>query len=346
MAPASSAITYEALRRQLANRQYAPVYLLHGTEGYFIDSLVKEFERIIPEEDKEFNQYTLYGSQVEPGAVMDLCMSVPMMSDMQVVFLKEAQSMRADQLERLARYAENPSPTTILVICVRGVECKSKELKKAIKGHGIEFVTPKIYDSKLPMYVADIVAQRGMRAGQKAVSMLCEFIGADLSRVYNEVGKLADILGRGAEITPESIERNIGVSKDYNMFELTEAIAARNEVRAWRIIAYFEANPKAAPLPPLLAGIFGLFANIMIAIYTPDRSIDNMKKVLGTNNGFEVNRVLRAMQLYNAFQVIEIVDAIRRTDAMCKGRGSRQPSAALLRDLVYHIFTAQGLLPV
>ena len=346
MAPTSTAISYEALRRQLAGKQYAPVYLLHGTEGFFIDSVVKEFEKIIPEEDKEFNQYTLYGSQVEPGVVMDLCMSVPMMSDMQVVFLKEAQAMRSDQLDRLARYVDSPSPSTILVICVRGAECKSKELKKAIKGRGVEFLTPRIYDNKLPQYVADIVAQRGMRAGQKAVSMLCEFIGADLSRVYNEVGKLADILGRGAEITPESIERNIGVSKDYNMFELTEAIAARDDARAWRIIAYFEANPKAAPLPPLLTSIFGLFANIMISYYTPDRSPANMKKVLGTNNGFEVNRVLRAMQLYSAFQVIEIVDAIRRTDAMSKGCGSRQPAIALLRDLVFHIFTATGKLPV
>ncbi|MDE6541798.1 MAG: DNA polymerase III subunit delta [Muribaculaceae bacterium] len=345
-APSAPSLTIDALRRRIANGQYAPIYLLHGTEGFFIDSLMKDFERIVPDDMREFCLYVLYGSQTEPGAVMDLCMSVPMMAERQVVILKEAQSMRADQLERFVRYAQQPSQSTILVICSRGSDCKSKKLVDAVRRHGVVFQTPRIYDSNLPTFAQSIVESRGMRAGSKAVSMLCEFIGSDLSRMYNEVGKLADILGRGAEITPESIERNIGYSKDFNVFELIDSIATRDTTKTWRIISYFESNPKAAPLPLLLGSLYGLFANIMIAVYTPDRSPANMKKALGTANMFEVNRVLRAMQLYNPFQTIEIIDAIRRTDAMSKGNGSRQQPVALLRDLTYRIFTASGRLPV
>lgn len=339
--------TFDSVKRRLAAGTYAPVYLLHGEEGYYIDRLVKEFDRVIPEEDKEFNQYVLFGAQVEPGAVADLCMSIPMMSDRQLVILKEAQVMRADQLNRLARYVASPSPSTILVICVRGAKCKATELVSAIKKHGGEvFESPKVPDYKLMPHVEAIVHNLGMSAGQKALDMLCEFIGSDLSRMHNEVAKLAHILGSGSEITPDAIERNIGFSKDFNSFELIDAIAARNMAKAWRIVGYFESNPKAAPMPMLVGSLFNLFADMMVAVYLPgDKSVNGLMKSMSLSYpaAMKLTTVLRN---YNAFQAIEILDAIRRFDAMSKGNGSRQPAIALLRDLIFHIATAPGRLPV
>lgn len=346
MAP-SPTITFDALRRQLANGQYAPVYLLHGEEGFYIDELVKDFEKIIPDEDKEFAQYTLYAPQVEMGAVMDLCMSVPMMTERQVVILKEAQAVRADQLNRLHRYAASPSPSTILVICVRGAQAKGKDLIAAVRNcGGVNFEAKKVRDYQLPGVIASMVREKGMRAGDKALEMLGDFIGSDLSRLHNEIAKLSDILGRGAEITPESIERNIGYSKDFNTFELVDAVAARDMVKSWRIADYFESNPKAAPMVLVAAGLFNLFADLVIAVWTPDRSDKGLTEALGLRNSFALRRIRLAMANYNAYQIIEILDALRRFDAMSKGNGSRQGAAPLFRDLLYHIFTAPGTLPV
>lgn len=345
MATASANISFDALRRQLANGQYRPVYLLHGEEGYYIDELLKDFDRIIPEEDKEFNQYTLYAPQVEPGSVMDLCMSVPMMGERQLVILKEGQAVRADQLNRLHRYVSSPSPTTIFVICVRGAAAKGKELLAAVKAKGVIFESKKVRDYELPRVAEQMVRDKGMRAGQKAVGMLCDFIGADLSRMSNEIGKLATILGKGAEISPEAIERNIGYSKDFNSFELVDAVAARDVAKSMRIADYFASNPKAAPMVLVAAGLFSLFADLMTAVYTPDKSDDGLMKALSINYKMALRRIRTGLANYNAFQIIEILDAIRRFDAMSKGNGSRQAAPLLFHDLLFHIFTAPGKLP-
>lgn len=344
---ASTTVTFDAVRRALTNGQIAPVYLLHGAEGFYIDRILADFENLIPEEDREFGLRIVYASQIEPGAVMDICLSVPMMCERQVVIIKEAQVWRADQLKRLARYALSPSTSTVLVIAHRGAECKSKDLVKAVgDGGGVVYTTPKIWDSQLPVHAATVVRMRGMRAGEKAISMLCEHIGADLSRMYGEVGKLVDVLGRGADITPEAIERNIGYSKEYNQFELIDAISMRDASKVWRIVAYFDMNPKALVLPMLVGGIFGMFANAMVGVYAPDRSPAGIKAATGAATKFDVDRTMRVLHNYNAFQIIEIIDVLRRYDAMSKGQGSRQAPAALLRDMMIHILSAPGRLPV
>ncbi|MDE6269495.1 MAG: DNA polymerase III subunit delta [Muribaculaceae bacterium] len=344
MAASGTNITFDALRRQLANGQYAPVYLLHGEEGFYIDEILADFERIIPAEDKEFNQYTLYAPQVEPGRVMDICMGVPMMADRQLVILKEAQSIKSDQLNRLHRYVSSPSPSTILVICVRGATTKAKDLLAAVKAKGVVFESKKGMPWELPKQVEQLVAARGMRAGQKAIGMLCDFIGADLSRVNNEIVKLAGLLGRGAEITPEAIERNIGYSKDFNSFELVDAVAAGDMAKSIRIANYFASNTRNGQLYTVASSLFSLFADLITAVYTKDKSDENLMQVLGIKK-LALRRLRVAMQRYNAFQVIEIMDAIRRFDAMSKGIGSRRPASELLQELLYHIFTAPGKLP-
>ena len=343
----SSAQQFDIFRRELRDGDFASLYLLHGEEGYFIDELLKEFEKFIPEEEKEFAQHTLFAPQVEAGQVMDLCMSVPMMSDVQMVILKEAQAVHANWMDRLERYVLNPSPTTILVICVRGAKAKGKKFLAAIKKSQARcFEANKLWDSQLPPVIAGFIRDRGLTADGKAINMLADFIGNDLSRLSNEIGKLAQVLGKGARITPEAIERNIGYSKDYNTFVLVDAVAARDEAKCWRIANYITANPKAMAMPLVSAALFGLFADLVTAIWTPDRSNEGIRKALGIKNSFGMTRICTALSNYNAYQVIEIIDALRRFDAMTKGNGSRQDGPALFRDLLFHILTAPGKLPV
>lgn len=339
---AAPAVTYDSLRRQLAAGQYSPVYLLHGEEGYYIDELVRIFENILTEEEREFNLHVLYAPEVEPGAVMDLCMQYPMMAERQIVILKEAQAIPAAKLNQLHRYASAPAGTTILVICCRGAQAKGKELLAAVRAKGINFESKKLSDYNAPAVIADFIKAKGLKAEPKALDMLRDFVGTDLSRLYNEIDKLTTALGTGATVTADAVERNIGMSKDYNNFELVDALAVKDAQKVFRIAEYFRANPKNNPLVVSAATIFAFFADLMAAYYCADKSDQGLMEELKLRWPGQVKRYRAAMQCYNAFQVIEIISAIRRYDAMSKGVGSRQTDHQLFRDLLYHILTAPG----
>lgn len=335
-------VTFDSLRRSVANKQLAPVYLLHGEEGYYIDALVKDFENILSEDEKVFNQYVLYAPETEPSKVMDLCRRIPMMAERQVVILKEAQAIRADALNKLHLYASSPTPTTVLVICCRGAAAKGKDLIAAVKKTGVIFESKKVRDSALPQLISQYAREKGLTTDQKATVMLAEYIGTDLSRLYNEIDKLATILGKGAAITPEAVERNIGISKEYNSFELVDALAAKDAARAFKIIAYFRSNPKAAPLVLTAASVFAFFADLLLVYYSKDRSERGIMETLGLKYPIQAKRYLTGMRSYNPFQIIEIIGAIRSFDVKSKGLGSRQNEHRLFYDLVYHILTAPG----
>ena len=245
---AAPAVTYDSICRQLAAKQFAPVYLLHGDEGYYIDELVRRFENILREEEREFNLHVLYAPEVEPGAVMDLCMQYPMMADRQVVILKEAQSVPADRINKLHRYVASPAETTILVICCRGAQARGKELLAAVRAKGVNFESKKLSDYNAPAVIGAFIKAKGLKADPKALDMLIDYVGTDLSRLYNEIDKLMTALGAGATVTAEAVERNIGMSKDYNNFELVDALAVKDSGKVFRIADYFRSNPKNNPL--------------------------------------------------------------------------------------------------
>lgn len=337
--------TFEGIKKALKAHEYAPVYFLHGEEGYFTDALAKDFENILPDEEKAFNQYILYAPEVEPSAVIDLCRRIPMMADRQVVILKEAQAIRADKLAKLAPYIASPVQTTILVICCRGAAVKNKDLTAAFKqGNTVVLESPKIRDYNLPVYVSGHIKERGLSADAKSVQMLCDFIGSDLSRLYNEIDKLADLLPPSAAITPEVIERNIGISKEYNTFELVDAFAARDGLKVFRCLAYFRSNPKAVPLVLAVASVFNFFADLLIAYYAPGRTDAAITEALGLRNSFALKRIKQGMANYTAMQLVEIISAIRSFDVQSKGVGSRQNEHDLFHTLAYHILSAPGRL--
>lgn len=340
---AAPAVTFESLKSQLAKRQYAPIYLLHGEEGYYIDALVKIFEQILPPEERDFNMYTMYAPEVSPDTVMDACRRYPMMSEYQVVILKEAQAIRADQLNRLHLYASQPSPSTILVICCRGAVAKAKDLIAQIKkNNGVIFLSEKIKEKNALNFIDSYIKIKGLNAEVKALEMLRDYIGTDLSRLYNEIDKLALILGKNATITPESIERNIGVSKDFNNFELVDALSQRNAAKAYSIIEYFKNNPKNNPTVLTNAAIFSYFSDLLTLYFSKDKSESNLMSMVGAKWPIQFAKFKNGMRNYNAFQVIEIISAIREFDAKSKGINSRQNEYLLLKDLIFHILSAPG----
>lgn len=339
----AEAVTFTSLRNQLARKQYAPIYFLHGEEGYYIDELMKLFETILPEEERDFNQYVMYAPQVEAQTVVETCRRYPMMADRQVVILKELQSARADYVDKFASYAAQPTSTTILVIASRGKEVKAADLfKKISAAGGVVFNSKKVRDYQLGPVIMELVKEKGLNIESKALAMLQEFVGTDLARVYNEVEKLTMVLGRGAMITPESIERNIGVSKDYNNFELVDALATKNAAKVYRIINYFKANPKNNPTVVTASTLFTYYSNLLIAAYSKDKSERGLMEALGFKWPVQLKPVTAGLRCYNAWQMIAAIDAIRRFDAASKGVGSRADSYDLLRNLAFTLLNTTG----
>ncbi len=347
---ATSAPTYESLCRAIEHDDLAPVVLLHGEEGYYLDELVKRFEALLPEADRDYGLTVMYAPDTDALRVADVARQLPMMCPRQVVIVKEVQAVGAAWVGKLAKYAASPNPATVLVLCARGDVVKNKDFLAALKASGgIVFTAAKVRDYQLPALIADLIKSRGMSADPKAMTMLQEYIGADLSRLYNEISKLSQILGAGARITPEAVERNVGVSKDYNSYELVDAIAAKDFGKMMRIAAYFGSNPKASPLQMVIPAVFGLFSDMLVAIYAKDRTDAGLAAELGLNPKsakFALARLRNGMKHYNAFQIIEIIDAIRTFDAMSKGSGSRQDATRLFHDLMFRIASAPGKLPV
>jgi DNA polymerase-3 subunit delta len=336
--------TYTTICRDLRANRPAPVYLLHGEEGYYIDALVKQFEELVPESERDFDLTVMYAPELDsPMSVVNACKRYPMFGGRQVVIVKEVQTQGANFLNALAQYAATPAPTTVLCLCCRGQQAKGADFLKALRnGGGINFESKKVTDRNVASVVTEFIKERQLSVDQKALTMLCDFVGTDLSRIYNEVNKLTITLGKGAMITPEAVERNIGISKDYNNFEFLSAIATRDEAKALTILYYFRANPKNNPVQVISVVLFNYFANLLTAYYAPDRSDHGLMEALGLRWPGQLREIKAGMTNYGPWQVIEIINLIRRFDCASKGNGSRQGPYELLFDLTLHILHPLG----
>lgn len=266
-----------------------------------------------------------------------------MMSDFQIVIVKEAQAIRADALAVLAKYVDNPSPSTILVVAGRGDVLKGQFMTAAKKSdNAVIFESKKVYDNALPDFIRQHINAHGLNIEPKALGMLSEYVGTDLSRLYNEIEKLIGILGTGAMVTPEAIERHIGYSRSFNVYELVDALAAKDAVKVFRIADYFRSNPKAVPLVLATSSLYSYFSDLLTLYFIKDKSDRGRMAALGIKWPVQYQRFATGLKNYNAFQVIEIIRAIRAFDSHSKGNGSRRPEHDLFRELMYHILTAPG----
>lgn len=332
-------VTYEEIVRNLKNEVYSPIYFLMGEEDYYIDRISDYLvNHTLTETEKEFNLTVLYGADTDITTVINAAKRYPMMSKYQVVVVKEAQHLR--NIEELTYYLQKPLASTILVFCYKhGALDRRKKITAEIEKAGVLFESKKLKEAQLPGFISSYLKRKQVEIEPKASEMMAEFVGADLNRMAGELEKLIITLPAGQKrITPELIERNIGISKDYNNFELRNALIAKDVLKANQIVKYFEENPKNNPLQVTLAVLFNFFANLMLAYYAPEKTDQGIAAQLGLRSPWQSKDYMIAMQKYSGVKVMQIIGAIRECDAKSKGIGNPStPDGELLRSLVYMI---------
>ena len=331
--------TYEEIARDLKNRIYKPVYYLMGEESYYIDRISEYIaQTVLNENEKEFNQTILYGADTDIATIINAAKRYPMMSKYQVVIVKEAQGVK--NIDELSYYLQKPLESTILVLCHKhGVLDRRKKLAAEIEKVGVLFESKKIKDTQLAGFITSYLKRKSIEIEPKASEMMAEFVGTDLSRMAGELEKLIITLPKGQKrITPEQIEQNIGISKDYNNYELRNAMIIKDVFKANQIIKYFEENPKTNPLQMTLSVLFNFFSNLMLAYYAPEKSEQGIAAQLGLKSPWQSKDYLAAMRKYSGVKVMQIIGEIRYCDAKSKGVGnSSLGDGELLRELVYKI---------
>ena len=331
--------TYEEIARDLNNRIYKPVYYLMGEESYYIDRISEYIaQTVLNENEKEFNQTILYGADTDIATIINAAKRYPMMSKYQVVIVKEAQGVK--NIDELSYDLQKPLESTILVLCHKhGVLDRRKKLAAEIEKVGVLFESKKIKDTQLAGFITSYLKRKSIEIEPKASEMMAEFVGTDLSRMAGELEKLIITLPKGQKrITPEQIEQNIGISKDYNNYELRNALIIKDVFKANQIIKYFEENPKTNPLQMTLSVLFNFFSNLMLAYYAPEKSEQGIAAQLGLKSPWQSKDYLAAMRKYSGVKVMQIIGEIRYCDAKSKGVGnSSLGDGELLRELVYKI---------
>ncbi|NND08030.1 MAG: DNA polymerase III subunit delta [Saprospiraceae bacterium] len=331
---------YDQILKELKANQYKPVYFLHGNEPYYIDQLANFFEdNILDETEKAFNLTILYGKDIDHKQVVDQARRFPMMASHQVVIIKEAQSMSG--LQQLQTYIENPLETTILVICHKHKKFDGRtKLANVVKKNAVLFESKKPYDNQMPAWITSYLTGIKLKIGPKEAALIAEYLGNDLGKVANELDKLAINLSKGHTVTADNIQEHIGISKDYNIFELQDALTARNHTKAYQILKYFQANPRNNPLVMVVAALFGFFSKVYL-MHTlrnaPDREV---QKVLGLPTPYFVKDYRKAAQQFNRRQTEKIIHLLKNYDLKSKGVGNASSSdQSMMQEMMYHILS-------
>ena len=311
-----------------------------GEEPYYIDAISDFIEKnVLAEEEKGFNQMVLYGRDVAVDEIVSNAKRYPMMAERQVVIVKEAQDL-SRTIEKLASYVENPQPTTVLVINYKYKKIdKRKTLYKSLKKAGVVFESKKLYENQVADWIRRVLSGQKYTISPKASQMLVEFLGTDLSKINNELEKLKIVLPEGTQITAEHIEENIGISKDYNNFELRKAVGERNGVKVFKIINYFASNPKDNPMVVTVSLLFNFFSQLLHFHGLHDKNPRNVASALKINPYF-VNEYVLAARNFPMKKVSSIVSILRDFDVKSKGVNSNAvPQGDLLKELLVKILS-------
>ena len=328
----------QTILTDIKNRKFKPFYFLYGEEAFFIDQISDYIEdNVLTEEERGFNQMTLYGRDVSVEDIVSNAKRYPMMAERQVIIVKEAQDL-SRTIEKLVSYAENPQPTTLLVVCYKYKKLdKRKKLYKALNKEGVLFEGKKLYDNQISPWIIRTLKSQGYGITQKASHMLAEFLGSDLGRVSNELNKLKLILPKGTEITPEHIEENIGISKDFNNFELQNAIGEKNKLKAHRIINYFSQNPKDNPIVLTSALLFSFFSKLLQVHSLSNINDKSVATALGISPYFSKDYITAARN-YSMRDASKAISLLRVMDLKSKGVDSNAiPSGDLLKEFLVKI---------
>lgn len=338
--PAKSGLTFQQIMTDLKARKFAPVYILMGEESYFIDK-ISDFiqDNALTPEQRDFNQTVVYGADTTAMKIADQAHQFPMMAEHQVIIVKEAQAIRS--LDPLEKYLKNPVKSTILVWCYKNGKIDARKKVVALaKAVGVVFESNKLRDYQLQPFISNYLKGRKASIEEKASRMIADHVGSDLNRLTSELDKvLISLPTDDRRITPEIVEREIGVSKDFNAFELRDAIVHKNVFKANQIIKYFDENPKAGSIYSFLPMLFGFFQNMMVIYYTPQNKTENdIAKALDMKSSWAARDYLAGMRNYTARKTMDIISKIREIDAKSKGIENPNTEAGdLMKELLFFI---------
>jgi DNA polymerase-3 subunit delta len=328
---------HKLLLKEIRNKKFEKIYFLHGEEPYFIDVLTKAIQdNALEESERDFNQSILYGKDAEVLSLISELKSYPMMAERRLVILKEAQYFKA--IEQLESYLENPANSTIFVICYKykTFDARKKTLKNALK-NGVVFKSEKVKDYQLAEWIQQYIKTTGYELTSKACMLLIESLGNDLGRIVKELEKLAVLIEKGTIINENHIEENIGISKDYNVFELTNAVANKDNLKALKIVDYFDHNPKAADLVFVISNLFKFFSQIMRIHFLPNKSREAVAKALGVHP-FVAGELTNAKNKYDPRKIAANIALIHEYDLKSKGVGNTSTTQGeLMREMVYQL---------
>ena len=331
-------MTFPQIIKDLKAKKYSPIYFLHGEEAFFIDKISKFIEEnVLSEGEKAFNQIVMYGKDTEHKTLIDTCSRYPMMASHQVVILKEAQEMRT--LKELKPYIEKPVPTTILVICHKHKKFDGRtKFGKAVKANSLVFESKRLYDNKIPDWIATYLKSKKLNITPTAAALVGEYLGTDLSKVSNELDKLAINLPAKTTIDEKHVQQQIGISKEYNVFELQKALGEKNIVKANRIINYFISNPKKNPMVVVVSTLYNFFSKVYMSHFLKNSSESDLMKTLKVSHAFflkDYKLAARNFPITHSQQVISIL-----SEYDLKSKGVKRDSASdgdLLKEMVYRI---------
>ena len=332
--------TFNSIMKSLSQGQYAPIYLLMGDEGYYIDKITDFIaENALPQDQRDFNQTIVYAADTSAVKIAEMAKQYPMMAERQVIILKEAQGIK--DWEPIEKYLEQPQATTILVIAVKNSKIdKRKKIVAKADAVGVLFESPKVREAALPPFILQYLSHKNVTIDDKATQMIADHIGTDLNRMVTELDKLEIGLDdTNRHITPQIVEDRIGISKDYNFFELKDAIVAKDVLKANRIANYFDKNPRTGSIYSMLPLLFSFFQNLMIAYYAPNRNDARVvAQFLGMKSAWGADSYVYAMKNYTGKKTMDIISKIREIDAKSKGLDNpNTPEGELMKELIYFI---------
>ena len=333
--------SYETIMRDLKARHFSPIYILMGDESYYIDKISDYIaEHVLKPEERNFNQTVVFGSDISASQIVDSAKAFPMMAEKRVVIVKEAQNLKGT--EPLVKYFKQPVVSTVLVLCHKNgsIDKRKKIIPAAQVGGAVIFESKKLYERELPGFITSYFMQHEITVEQKAAQMIADHVGADLHRLTSELDKILISFSEvDRMVTPEIVEKEIGVSKDFNAFELRSAIIQRDVYKANLITKYFDNNPKAGSLFSFLPMLFSYFENLMIAFYSPNRSNENaLAQFLELRNGWAARDYLTGMRNYSGMKTMQIISKIREIDAKSKGLDNpNTASSELMKELIFFI---------
>lgn len=333
-------MTYLDILKDLKAKKYHPIYFLHGDEAYFIDAVSHHIEHeVLNETEKAFNLTILYGKDADHLAVIDNARRYPVMAERQVVLVKEAQDMKT--LADLATYVEKPLESTILAICYKYKKFNlNTKFGKLLKEKAVVLDAKKLYDNQVPVWIRDYLKTKKFQINATAAELLGEYLGTDLSKIVNELDKLILNLPKGTEISEKDIEENIGISKDYNVFELQRALGTRDVLRANRIVQYFAANPKNNPLPMVIGSLYNFFSKLYMLQFLRNSPEKDMLEALKLRSAFFLKEYRAAASHFSRDKTEEVIALLREYDLKSKGVGyvsTGKDDGELLKEMVWRI---------